>query len=192
MGIFVMSCAATKLTSVYKNPSYTDGSLTSILIVGFSDNLRNRQLFEDTFVNALNSRGINAVSSLTVIPKNTELTKESIKAAADQLKTDAVLITHLVGVEEKEIEHAPVIVSMPSERYQFGPYVETIYRDVYLPGNTTQHEFVTLQNELYDTQTETLVWSAASEIMDPESVNKTIESLCEVVIKDLRKKNLVK
>ena len=188
---FLISCAATKLTSVYKDPSYAGGSIKSVLVVGVADNIRNRKLFEDAFVNQFKSRGIEAVSNLTAIPKNMELTKEYIKETAERLKMDSVLVTHLVSVKEEEVLHSAVILPDPVGYHQFGTYFEVIYSDEYIPEHSTQHQFVKLQNNLYETKTEKLIWSATSEIMDPESVREIIESLGKVIMKDLQKNNLI-
>ncbi len=40
------SCAPTKLTGVYKDSTYTGGLLSSVLVVGIAENLRNRKMFD--------------------------------------------------------------------------------------------------------------------------------------------------
>jgi len=57
------------------------------------------------FVSQLKSVGIDAVSSEEAMPMpaDLELKKEDILKAVDQYENDAVIITHLIGKEEKDI-----------------------------------------------------------------------------------------
>ena len=54
-----------------------------------------------------------------------------------------------------------------------------------------QPKYVSLESNLYDINTEKLIWLASSETVDPEPVNEIVESLCKEVMKSLRKNGLI-
>ena len=190
--LFLAACASTKLTGVYKDRNYGGGYLKSVMIVGVSDNLKNRRLFEDTFVEQFKKTGIKAVSGVVVIQKEKKLNKETIKGAAENLGIETVLVTHLVGVEEKETYVPPSYDYMPGRHNRFGPYYSSVHQYTHTPGYYIDHKYVRLESNLYETKTEKLIWSASSETLDPKSVNVLIESLCTKVIKSLKDNNLIK
>jgi len=96
-----------------------------------------------------------------------------------------VIITHMVGVEEKET-YSP---ATQSDTGFYGYYDGLIpARD---PGFYKTRTFVRLLTNLYDVKTEKLIWSGQSETTDPRSIKQTIDDVINVVIKDMQKKGLL-
>lgn len=93
--LLLTACTSTKLTGIYKDKSYTGGYLKSVLVVGVSDNVKNRRLFEDTFTEQFKRVGIEAISSAVIIPKDKKLDKDTIKKSAESQGFETVLVTHL-------------------------------------------------------------------------------------------------
>ena len=187
------SCTLTKLTGVYKDSTYTGGSLSRVLVVGVAENLRKRKMFEQFFAEKFQSNGVKAFASSDVISGDKKLDKDTIKGEADKLGVDAVLVTHLAGVEEKVNYVPPTTTYVPAPRYyHLGRYYSRVDGYVHEPGYYVKHKYVRLENNLYETKTEKLIWSASSEIINPISTNEIIESLCEVVMKSLRSHKLIK
>lgn len=193
ISVFVLiACAPTKLTEVYKDSAYTGGTLKSIMVVGVADNLRKRKMFEEFFVEQFLINGVNAFSSVAVIPLKKELNKDTIKGQAEKLGVDAVLVTHLAGVEEKEDYVLPTQTFIPGPQGHLGRHYTRVYGYVHEPGYYVTHKYVRLENNLYEIKTEKLIWSSSSETINPESANEVIESLCKVVMKSLRDNGLIK
>ena len=193
--IFLLSlvaCSSTKLTGIYKDRDYAGGYLKSVMIVGVSDNLKKRRLFEDTFAEQFKKTGIEAFSGVVVIPEGKKLNKETIKGAAENLGAETVLVTHLVGIEEKEIYVPPSYDYMSSHHDHLGTYYYSVHQYTQTPGYYIDHKYVRLESNLYETKTEKLIWSASSETLDPKSVNALIESLCKKVMESLKDNNLIK
>ncbi len=187
MASFILtSCATTKLTGVYKDSTYTGGSLSSVLVVGVAENLRNRKMFEQFFAEQFKNNGVEAFSSADVIPSDKKLDKNTIKNLAEKLGADAVLVTHLEAVEEKG-EYIP-----DAYNQNLGRHYSRVYGHVHDPGYYVTHQYVRLENNLYEIKTEKLIWSSSSETINPESANEVIESLCKVVMKNLRANGLIK
>jgi hypothetical protein len=194
IALFILtSCAPTRLTKVWKDDAYTGGPVGSVLVVGVSDNLANRKIFEQHFTGQFRQNGVKAFPSYDVISQDKELNKDTIKNTAEELGAATVLVTHLVGVEEKEEYMPPAYTSVPTAgNMHLGRYYDGVYSTVHTPGYYVKNEYVRLENNLYETKTETLIWSSSSETVNPESVFETIETLCKVVMKSLQKSGLIK
>ncbi|MGB5991995.1 MAG: hypothetical protein WBG61_06675 [Desulfobacterales bacterium] len=187
-GVFIIACAGTKLTHTWVDETYHGKPVSNILVIAVTHKEDNRQSFEDKFVAQLKVSGVEAVSSSSVIPipADLELKKEEILKVVKKLKNDAVIITHLVGVEEKESY-------TPPERDKGGYYGHYgwAYGYTHEPGFYRTHTIVRLATHLYDVKTEKLIWSGESESLDPGSTNQIIDDVIEVLIKDLQKNNLL-
>jgi len=102
----------TKLKKVEKFEFYSKGRLDNVLVVGKPRVEKNRENFEDHFSRVLKRRGTDAVPSYKFISDFQDLNRETIKNAAVQAKTGAVLATRVVGVDNtgpicKKCNHGP-------------------------------------------------------------------------------------
>ena len=192
MLLSLASCGGTKLTSVWKDTTY-EGTIDKIMVVAVTENTRNRLIFERDFVEAFKKTGAEALASLDVTTEEEESNNNAILNEARKRGISMILVTHLIGVDEKSVYHPPKTrtVSRGGYHNRFNSYYPRVYEYVHEPGYYTQHKSVNLETNLYETGTEKLVWSVTSETIDPESVNTIIESLSKEVIKNLRKNKLL-
>jgi hypothetical protein len=187
-GVFIIACAGTKLTHTWVDETYHGKPVSNILVIAVTHKEDNRQSFEDKFVAQLKVSGVEAISSSNVIPipADLELKKEEILKVVKKLKNDAVIITHLVGVEEKESYTPP-----ERDKGDYYGHYGWAYGYTHEPGFYRTHTIVRLATHLYDVKTEKLIWSGESESLDPGSTNQIIDDVIEVLIKDLQKNNLL-
>ena len=193
------SCTTTKLTSVWRDPAYAS-YIESIMVVAVTENTRDRLIFESEFVEEFKKIGVEALASVDTTPQDQETDENDILAEARKQGVTTILVTHLIGVDEKSVYHPPKTYAAPRPAYvapgpysgRFHTYYPRVYDYVHEPGYYTQHKSVNLESNLYETGTEKLIWSVTSETLDPQSVNKVIESLSAVVIKNLRKNKLLR
>ena len=181
------SCTTTKLNSVWKDSAYTGGALKKVMVVGVSDNLRNRKMFEEVFAKAFKDNGLDAIPSFSVILLAKDLKTDAIKDEAERRGIDAILVTHLSDIKEEEVHYEP----LDYEIY-FYQYYRKVRQYDYAPQSYTQIKDVQMKSNLYDVKTEKLIWSASSETIDPKSVNEVIDSLCKAVLESLRSHKLIK
>ena len=193
------ACSTTKLTSVWRDTTY-DGHIERVLVVAVTENVRNRLIFESEFVKEFKKVGIEALASLDATPQNQESSENDILTEARKQGVNTILVTHLISVDEKSVYHPPKTYSTSRPAYgvprtyhgRFHTYYPRVYEYVHEPGYYSQQKSVNLETNLYETETEKLIWSVTSETLDPQSVNKTIESLSTVVIKNLQKNRLLR
>ena len=113
--IIFSSCAAsksqTKKLEAWIDPAYKGGAIKSLMIIGDTENLAHRKLFEDTFVKHLGATAVNPFSSLELLGAGVKLEVDTIKKSAKENGIETILVTHLLGVrEEKQIKDIGVIL----------------------------------------------------------------------------------
>ena len=184
------ACTTAKPIAEWRNHVFTGGPFDNILIVGVSDRVTARRAFENTFVDRLGEEQIKATAAFAVMPQNARPTEENIKTVIEDIRFDAVLITHLVGVDEKTVYHEAIYLPA-AYAGNFSGYYNHIEGYLYKPGYYRLNTNVKLETNLYDARSEALVWSMQSETIDPESVQKLIDAQIKIVVKRLKVQGLL-
>ena len=181
----IISCAGTELTQKQVDDAYKGKPVSDILVIAITGNEHNRRSFEKKFVAQLKSVGVDAISSEEAIPMpaDLELKKETILNAVHQYENDAVIITHLLGKEEKD-----VYTRGGSAHRGFYGFYHNRYSD---PGYSSTSTTVRLETNLYDVKTEKLIWSGKSKTWSKDSKDQIINDVIKAVINNLQKNKLL-
>jgi len=191
--LFIASCTSTKITSVWMDQEKSGTSFNDILVIGIAEEQHNRRLFEEQFTAQFNAAGIESEVSYKILPEGTRINRDTVSAAIKGKNIDAVIVTHLVSVEEETV-YRQSMDYRPSYGYYDGlyNYYPHVNSYVHQPGYYTTHDVVKLETNLYEVKSEELVWSAQSRSFAPESAKEVIDELVKLVIKDLKEKGLIK
>ena len=181
----IISCTGTEITQKQIDDPYKGKPVSDILVIAITGNEHNRRVFEKRFVAHLKSVGVDAISSEEAIPMpaNLELKKEMILNAVDKYENDAVIITHLIGKEEKD-----VYTRSGSTHRGFYGFYSSRYSD---PGYSSTSTTVRLETNLYDVKTEKLIWSGKSKTWSKDSKDQIINDVIKAVINNLQKNKLI-
>jgi len=184
----IISCAGTELTHKQINEVYKGKPVSNILVIGITGNEDSRRSFERKFVAQLKSAGVEAISSEDAIPMpaDLKLNKETILNAVNQFENDAVIITHLIDKEEKEVYTR----GGQAHRGYYGFY-QSRFSYASDTGYSSTSKTVRLETNLYDVKTEQLIWSGQSKTWSKDSKYQIINDVIKVVINDLQKNNLI-
>jgi hypothetical protein len=183
------ACTTAKPTMEWRDQGYSGEPFDNILIVGIANQVTVRRTFENTFVDRLAKDNIKSTASFALMPAETRPSVESIKAVISDIKFDSVLVTHMVGVKETETYHPGLyLTDIDRGLYDYYDYVGGY---VYKPGYYTKHKQVKLETNLYDANTEQIVWSMQSEAMNPNSEKALIEAIIKTVVKRLEEQKLI-
>jgi len=200
IALMVFGCSSTRMVDSWKNDDYFNYKPKKILVVGITDNLTARMIFEERLAKELVDRNLNAVKSydefeLTFI--SSKQTKEDIdKEVGKLLKSgfDTVLISAVKGVDEKT-KYSGDRIARDYYWRRFGRYY-FLYQDVYfIEGYYDQYNVYHIEASLYDLQTnkdKSLVWVASFDIVDPINISSTIDDYVEAIIKSLEKEGYFK
>ena len=164
MVLSITSCTTTKLTSVWRDTAY-DGYIESILVVAVTENLRDRLIFESEFVEEFKKVGVEALASVDATPQDEESSENDLLTEARKQGINAILVTHLISVDEKSVYHPPKTYAASRPAYgnssrtyhgRFHTYYPRVYEYVHEPGYYTQQKSVNLETNLYETKAEEL------------------------------------
>ena len=197
--ILLSSCSAARVSDSWVNKDYTDYQPKKILIIGLTENLSGRTLFEDHLKTELNKRGINAVESYKVIKPtftNLKQTEEDIEAEINTLSNDgydAVLVSTVKGVDKK--------VSYSGDNFRtyyyprrFGRYFY-LAQDVYhTQGYYNRYKIYHLEASLYNLNEDndkSLVWVASYDIVDPREISTTVSKYVTAIVKSLEQESVI-
>lgn len=188
--VMFIACAGsgTELHKKRSDKTYSGKPVSDILVIFIADEEKTRRHFEQKFVSRLKAAGVEAVSSAEAIPmpSNLKLEKEAILKAVEQYGNDAVMITHLAGLEDKEIRTR----SDPRDLGYY-PYYGLIHSYVYDPGYSAMQTTVRLETNVYDVKTEKLIWSGQTRTWNKDSESEIINDVIKIVVEDLQKSKLL-
>ncbi|MFW2372033.1 MAG: hypothetical protein ACN4GM_02860 [Gammaproteobacteria bacterium] len=190
--LVLTSCSNTKFTSVWMEKDIKIEPIDNVLVIGIGKNQIARRMFEDRFVAELEKEGINAMAIYKHIPHDANISRDSIAKIARDKNIDAVIMTHLVAVDEETVYNPPVTHVSPNAYYgRYYNYYPTVNSYVQSPGYYSVNTLVKLETSVYDTKTAALVWSAQSSTFNPDTVEDVINPVIKLVIKDLKERQLL-
>jgi len=216
-GLFLVSgCTTnTKLTGTWSDPD-NKASYKDIMVVGISDNEQKRRAYESFFVASFQDKGIGSIASYTVINKKEKVSlsgkkgafRKVVESAIEGSNIDAVLVTHLVSIEEDEVyrpslDYQPIYSTGYGGRYGGGAYYNRPYYGgmygyhghvttyVQQPGYYTEERIYVLESNLYDVASAELVWTTRSQTSAPESIQQAVKEISSLIISDLEERKLI-
>ena len=197
----LIGCApTTRITGTWKNPDAGSRNYDKVVVAALTDNVRAREKVESDMQAQLQQHGITATKSINLFPPtmmskdgpDVNLLMEKIRGA----DYDAIMTVALID-EDTETRYVPGSYGYtPVTRFgwygRFRGYYTYWYPTLYDPGYYTEDKVYFLETNLYDVQSENLVWSAQSQSYSPASLRKASEVLAEITINRLAQDNLIK
>lgn len=186
--VLFLSCGGTQMTKSAIDRNRVGKPVSDILVIVVADKPENRASFERKFVTHLQAAGVEAVSSVEAIsmPPDLKLEKDVILKAVAKYESDAVIVTFLSGIEEKDTN-----VSTGRVYQGYYDYYGFAYGYVNDTGFYRGVTTVKLRTNLYDVKTEKLIWSGESKSTDVSSVGQLTDEVIPLIVKELQKNNLL-
>jgi hypothetical protein len=193
VAILLSSCASTSLTNAWHDQSYSGtNSLDDVLVIAVTEEETSRRLYEDGFVAKLAESGVRGVPSYSLQISDIEPTKQAVQTAVAMANARFVLITRHLTTDKKQHYSPPQPLYVDPYYSRVHSYYPMAYREVrYSPGYTYTVTTVSIESNLYDAQTEKLIWSAQSKSVDPKMSKSYFDGLVNVFAKDLQDKKLL-
>jgi hypothetical protein len=184
----------------WRSQEYTNYIPEKVLIIGVTENLTARKKFESQLAIELKNRGVEAVESYDVFePTFTSLkqTEKDIEKEVGKIYNkgfDAILISAVKGVDEKTTYTGDWYVN-DYYWHRFGRYYY-LYQDVYFDrGYYNKYNIYNIECSLYnlkDKSDKSLVWVASYNVVDPSSINTTVNDYVKAIIKSLENEGVIK
>jgi hypothetical protein len=209
MTIISTSCSNTKVLASWKADYASDIRDNNVLVITRTDNTQARVAFENEIKDALNSEGIKATSSFTVLPENIKLTqeptdesKEAFKSFMDSEGYDAVVLSVIKDQEETTKTYTDGGYYAGATTPFYRPYYLGFYSyyyhpltlastGVYVEPSSTTYTYKTyvLETVAYDLTKEDgkkLIAVVTSKIENPQDISRNAEVYTKKIAKALK------
>jgi hypothetical protein len=185
---------SSKLVMSWKNPAYVHSKAFSrVLALGLSDKARVRADFEDALAAQLAGTGVETIPGNTILlrPEGSHLDLQYLKTQVRENKLDAVVVSRLIKVDNT-VTYVPGTSYVPPPLPYYGTfygYYGAVYPVVYTPGYLKEEKKVRIETNLYviSSGEGELVWTGITDTFNPSDVNKAIDRLVKLVIKQMQR-----
>jgi hypothetical protein len=196
--LLVYGCTPTsKIIGSWKSPDLGSGTYENIFVYALINNdFIMKQTIEDDLDQILEKKGIHAASKLNVtIPKlNDEERKDFLVEQIKKSGYDGILTIAIIDQtnETRYVSGTTYYNPMLYGGYvRFGGYYSMYSPMMYSPGYYDTEKNYYAEINLYDSETQNLVWSAQSKTTNPTQMQKDVYDFAEVVVKQMIKEAII-
>jgi len=186
--LMLIGCAATEIKTVWKDETYKKKP-QKVLTVAILKSTTNRMVLEDEFAVQLKQKGLDATAGHTVLSGDEPADKEALAALLKEKGFDTLILVRLVDQRSQQ-------TYVPGAAYPAGAtwpgYYGAGYSTMYTPGYVVEDKFAIAETNVYDVDTEKLVWTASTETWIKSSEPKLIQEYVGLMMKELQKGGVVR
>jgi hypothetical protein len=179
--LIVSACAATTFDMTWRDPAFRGRPFAKLLVVGGTEDPANRRIYEDALVGALAKRGVDAVASHTLIPRESDVRRDKIVEAVKASGADGMIATRLIGVETRTTQVPGQATGQEGTdvfRYYSLLESQTIVR--------ADYRVARLDSTVFDARSEKMVWWGRSSAFPTEDITTLSRELSESLAKALK------
>lgn len=190
IGLIQIGCSpSTKILGSWKSPEAEAVGYSNLFVVALiGENYVTRKTIEEDVDAVLVSKGVQAISDLESIKPGLKLTQETKDQVVEEIKKsgrDGIMTIAIID-QTNETRYVPGTSYSPmyygAGYGRFGGYYGMYGPSTYSPGYYTTDKNFYIEINLYDLETQALVWSAQSETTNPSSIDKAAEEFAYVVV----------
>jgi hypothetical protein len=199
--LLLLACSSTRFVDSWKNPAIISFEPKKMLVVGITDNLTARKIFEEKLKNAFILRNIYAVESMDVLDNGFASSKKSDEEIDKMIKQiaqdgfDTVVITSVKGVDERVNYETYYYPTVGYRWSRFGRYYYW-YQDIYYtPRYYDYYKVYNVETVIYNINEgdiKSLVWVGTMNLVDPQTINVSVNDYVNSIIKRLEREKLIK
>ncbi len=164
MALALGACASgPQVTRVQDLPPSTDAPYEHVLVAALFKSFDARKFFEKEIVEQLESKGIKAIASTSLMKTTTPLTRQTFATLAEETGVDALLVTRVLdldtAVKRKDRRPSATRNIRPTYYYNVWSYELTEY---VAPQATEYTHSLVLATQLYSVELREPVWAIES------------------------------
>lgn len=212
MCFILTNCASTKLVNSWTDQENTPQAYKNIGIIALFPNSSNRYVTEHAMVDELKAKGLNGMSTVDVFPlaarlnqagnklENSDAIRETVVSKVKENNIDALMIITLFDVtkEQRWVNDRSFTMGgtgfygsplgMHGSYYDYYAYsLGTVNNSGYYKDNISYF----IECNLYDIESEQLIYRAQTKSTDIKSVEEEAKKLANIVTKNLINKKVV-
>jgi hypothetical protein len=184
--------AAPKFTSAWRSQDAAQvsfaGKKLAALVIAQDQSLR--QSGEEAIVRELTARGLQAVATYRIAPKEELVSAERAKVWFEKANADGVVAMRPVS-KEKRTTYNPGTWTNPYYSTLWG-YYGYGWNSMYIPGTVDRDTVVVVETTIFSVPRNQLLWAAVSETKNPNTLQAFVIDLVKECVKELHKQGLAK
>ncbi len=197
--VVVNSCStsSTMITGTWNTPA-VEKVYNHILVAALTTTVSSKSTIEQKIAQNLSKEGVSASQSMEILPPRfieDENQKKSILNAIRTNGSDAILTVSLIDkdTESRYIPGTGTYAPYPVYGFysNFWGYYDYWYPQFHMQGYYKEDKIYYIETNLYDAETENLIWSAQSETYNPIDLSTFSEDFAEEIVKQLAKDNII-
>ncbi len=200
LSVYLYSCAtsSTIVTGTW-NKQNINKTYDQITVAALTSNVSSKAMLEQSLANNLRNNGVAVSKSIDILPPKFIDDKDQKMLLMDSMRgngTDAILTVSIID-KKTETRYVP-------GTYNYAPYPSFGYYGTFWgyydhwsprfqdPGYYTQENIYFIETNLYDAQTEELIWSAQSQTYESDNLQTFADDFAKDIISKLIKSNILK
>ncbi len=184
---------SSQITGSWKNNNI-QVQYDNIMVAGLTQNINAKSTIENDLRMSLTAKGVTVVKSMDAFPPSyaKDVSKEDMMNKIRHQGADAILTVTLVD-KKNESRYIPGTYGYtPMPMYgRFWGYYSYWGPTMYSPGYYSQDKVYYMETNVYDANTEELVWSAESETYNPENISGFSQELANIIANKLEKDGII-
>ena len=184
--------AAPDFKSVWKSPDAAQvsfaGKKVAALVITQDDSLR--MSGEESLVRELTARGLQAVASYRMAPKEVLQNVDTARGWFEKAGVEGVVALRPVS-SEKRIAYNDSLWMSPSYNTFWGYYGYS-YSTVVVIGGADRDTVITVESLIFSVPRNQLLWAGVSETRNPKTLQTFIGDLVKQSVKELEKQGLAR
>ena len=184
--------AAPDFKSVWKSPEASQitfaGKKVAALVITQDDSLRVSG--EEALVNELTARGLQAVATYRMAPKEELQHAERARVWFEKANVEGVVALRPVSSEQR-LSYNDSLWLSPSY-YTFWGYYGYGYTSAVAIGSVDRDTVVTIETLIFSVPRNQLIWAAVSETRNPKTLQRVVADLVKESVKQLQKQGLAR
>jgi hypothetical protein len=195
--VLLSACSTgTMITGSWKSPDYQSKNYKSILVASLTSHAVAKSTVEKDLADLLNTYGVNAVKGIDLFPPEISNSDSDRTLIMEKVKGKNIEAILTVSLLKKETESRYIGAAYPYDpilRYDYYRNFWGYYSYWYPfgPGYYDEKTYY-FETNLYDVQTENLVWSAQSETYDIVDLSRFSKDFASSIVNKLRADGVLK
>ncbi len=170
----------------------TDDSFGNVLVIGIAGDYNNRAHFERQIVSQIRQQGASATTYHSIVGGNNPVEREDVLAAVAQNGFDAVLAVRRLDVNvDVKVKKSRTEIDATPIGDRFLNLFRSNYTDYTKAGSVSLSSSALLAVELYDAETQEIVFSFDHETKSETNLGLLIDRTAETIVKRLSREGLL-
>jgi hypothetical protein len=184
--------AAITFTSTFK--SLDAGAVSfagkKVAALVMSNDLSLRVAGEESLVRELSARGMQAVATYRIAPKEELGRAETARPWFEKAGVEGIVAVRPVSSETRQVYTSSTWVS--SNYSTLWGYYGYGWGAVYVPGSSRRETVVVVESTIYSVPRNQLLWAAVSETKNPKDLRAFVEELVKKSVEEMQKQGLAR